>query len=178
MSVWWCPPQAKTPWYALPDQLFTTPDVVHSINFLGFEFTRQNADTHCVLQRTCPVCFVDFHQKDMLTAGCSHFVCKGCWKTYLEVNINEKQKVMRLTCPALGEGNKPCPAVAPRSLLVKVAERHILEKLADYDDAMLVESNSRVSWCSQPGCKAVAMVDRPAPRYPMCDTHTFECYTI
>jgi hypothetical protein len=104
----------------------------------------------------------------MLSAGCGHFVCKGCWKSYLDVNINEKQKVMRLTCPALGEGNKPCPVVASRSLLVQVANRPILEKLADYDDAMLVESNSRLSWCPQPGCKAVAMVDRPAPRYPMC----------
>ena len=121
-----------------------------------------------MLQRCCPVCFVDHQEKDMLTAGCTHYVCKQCWKSYLEVNINEKQKVMRLTCPALGEGNRPCPVVAPRSLLVQVADRHILEKLADYDDAMLVESNSRVSWCSQPGCKAVAMVDRPAPKYPMC----------
>jgi hypothetical protein len=124
--------------------------------------------TMVLLQRTCPVCFLEFQEKLMLSVGCGHFVCKGCWKSYLEVNINEKQKVMRLTCPALGEGNKPCTVVAPRSLLVQVADRPILEKLADYDDAMLVESNSRLSWCPQPGCKAVAMVDRPAPRYPLC----------
>jgi hypothetical protein len=83
------------------------------------------------------------------------------------VNVNEKHKVMRLTCPALGEDNKPCPIVAPRSVLVQVADRAILERLADYDDSLLVESNSRVSWCSQPGCKAVAMVDGPVPKYPM-----------
>lgn len=137
--------------------------------FMCFSFL-----TTAVLQRLCPVCFVDHPEKDMLSAGCSHFVCQQCWKSYLSVNINEKQKVMRLTCPALAEGNKPCPVVAPRSLLVKVADRPILEKLADYDDAMLVESNSRVSWCSQPGCKAVAMVDRPAPKYPMCAHHLAE----
>lgn len=105
----------------------------------------------------------------MLTAGCGHFICKGCWKGYLSAYIDDKQRVMRLKCPAITDDGKPCCATVPRSLLAQVAEPDMLEKLADYDDALLVETNSRASWCAATaGCTAVAVVNGPPPQYPMC----------
>lgn len=105
----------------------------------------------------------------MLTPGCGHYTCKACWRGYLEANINEKQKVMSLTCPAITENGKPCPVIAPRSLLTQVADATMLGKLTDYEEALLVETNTRASWCSAPGCMAVAVVNGPPPKFPMYD---------
>lgn len=127
------------------------------------------------MQRTCPICFQSMQEKDMLTPGCGHYTCKACWRGYLEANIHEKQKVMSLTCPAVTDKGKPCPVIAPRSLLSQVADANMLGKLTDYEEALLVETNSRASWCSAPGCMAVAVVNGPPPKFPMYDPISKMC---
>lgn len=124
------------------------------------------------VQRTCPICFQSMKEKEMLTAGCGHYICKPCWAGYLEANISEKQKVMSLNCPAVTDKGKPCPVVAPRMLLAQVANALMLGKLTDYEEALMVETNSRASWCAAPGCKAVAIVNGPPPKFPMCAPST------
>lgn len=111
----------------------------------------------------------------MLTAGCGHYVCKACWQGYLEANISEKQKVMSLTCPAVTDKGKPCPVIAPRTLLSQVANAVMLGKLTDYEEDLMIETNSRASWCASPGCKAVAIVNGPPPKFPMCVPHPQPC---
>lgn len=108
------------------------------------------------------MCYGEFEPSAVLSAGCAHYACKGCWAGYLRAYINDAAAVLQLRC--IGE---KCAAKTPMHVLEDVATEGERALLRSYEKRAAVASNSHASWCTSPDCAFIAYVPQP-PKFPTC----------
>ena len=109
------------------------------------------------LQVTCPVCYGDFEPQKTLSAGCEHFACKDCWRSYMKAYLDNAAKLLHLKC--IGDGK--CKVTVPLSVLYEVASEADRQTINTYEDRLAVESNPHASWCCAADCPYITHVALP-----------------
>lgn len=114
------------------------------------------------MQVKCSVCWDDFPAPSeaadaappaVLSAACGHNFCRSCWQGYITASLENARQATDMRCPQFPR----CWASVPRTLVATVATPAQTAKLDALQQTLIVDENPRVSWCSQPGCKVVAL---------------------
>ncbi|XP_064598005.1 ankyrin repeat and IBR domain-containing protein 1-like [Liolophura sinensis] len=110
----------------------------------------------------CEICTCSFLSSDgPVHMSCEHQFCRTCWKTYLNLKIQEGE-AHHITCPAYG-----CSRLVPVDIIESVVSRQMARKYLQFDIQAFVESNPTIKWCPFPGCgNAVRLPDLEGPASP------------
>lgn len=101
-------------------------------------------------------------------------VCKDCWTKYVNANINDRNQIAELRCPALTAADKPCQYLAVRSLISRIVDPTTLKQLDNHENDLLVNTNPRAAFCPGAGCERAALVVGGARSVQRCDLGTYE----
>lgn len=98
----------------------------------------------------CSCCYDDKLGKDMRALQCKHFMCKSCWKRYLEVSIKEGPNCLSLTCPA-----PKCNVLVNESIVNATVDKEYKQKYQIFLSRSFIDDNPNVLWCPAPNCGKV-----------------------
>jgi len=102
-------------------------------------------------EMTCAVCYDDFSGDQMLALSCKHFLCKACWKDYLEVAVKDGPSCLHTKCPY-----PKCGIVVEETLVKELVSQQTYKAYSKYVARSFVDDNPRIKWCPAPDCgKAV-----------------------
>jgi ariadne-1 len=113
---------------------------------------------------SCPACCDDVKlSESTMLAACKHRFCNTCWKTYIQLKINEGQAT-RITCMGF-----KCPQALDETFVSKFVDKKNSEKYQEKVLASFVEDNPFVKWCpSVPSCQNAVLI-KLTPN--VCYTH-------
>lgn len=83
---------------------------------------------------------------------------------YITANIKDRNQIAELRCPALTDGDKPCPYLVTRTLMARIVDPETLKQLDVHDDALLVQTNPNATFCPGDdytrgdGCTRIALM--------------------
>lgn len=118
-----------------------------SIDMDDFKFHVATGDE----EQMCAVCYEDVLPKDMMSLGCKHFLCKGCWKDYLEVAIMDGPSCLQTHCP-----HPKCDHIVHETLVKQMVSPEKFKIYSKFLSRSFVDDNPRIRWCPAPDCgKAV-----------------------
>lgn len=109
------------------------------------------------VENLCKICFENFHVETMLSAGCGHLFCSGCWKAYLAVSVNSGPGCLTLPCPQPEKPN--CKAFADLDMVESLATDDDKQTYYRYLYRSYVELSSNRKWCPAPGCDLAVEFD-------------------
>lgn len=95
----------------------------------------------------CLVCMDEYSPNDSFALPCGHRYCAGCWRYYLDTQIDDGPGCISAHCMA-----PSCIFIVHEEAFKKCASP---EKYARYKEFLLrsfVEDNPRVKWCPAPDC--------------------------
>jgi ariadne-1 len=102
-------------------------------------------------QMTCGICYDDYPGDQMLSLSCKHFLCRTCWRDYLEVAIKDGPSCLHTKCPY-----PKCSIVVDETLVKELVDPKIYKIYSKYIARSFVDDNPRIKWCPAPDCgKAV-----------------------
>ncbi|OQU83945.1 G-type lectin S-receptor-like serine/threonine-protein kinase At1g61480 [Sorghum bicolor] len=108
--------------------------------------------------RTCMKCRGSFNAGLLMSPGCSHYYCNGCWSTHLEDELANKgvQHYLPLRCPS-----SSCNVPVLRDLVNRLPDGSKGKKwyLKFLFDSYLDNSGGRTMWCPAPKCGLAIMFD-------------------
>lgn len=97
---------------------------------------------------TCNICFDDFEPSELVTAGCSHAFCTGCWAGYIASKIGEGLSVVDTRCPMT-----KCPIKVGEATMRRFLNEDDAKKFDVYLGRSFVESNVKIQPCTGIDCE-------------------------
>jgi len=98
--------------------------------------------------------------KDTTALPCGHRFCNSCWKTYVEMKINEGQS-RRVTCMGF-----KCESMADEVIVGKFISGALKKKYKQSIAESFVEDNKNAKWCPGKHCGRCVIVSIP-PTTPL-----------
>lgn len=95
----------------------------------------------------CSVCYDDQKGEDMLALSCKHFLCRGCWKGYLETAIKDGPGCLHTKCPY-----PKCESIVDEALVKELVDPVNFKLYSKYLARSFVDDNPRIRWCPAPDC--------------------------
>ncbi|KAL9172513.1 hypothetical protein ABFS82_03G053300 [Erythranthe guttata] len=116
------------------------------------------SSSHCSTERTCLICFDEFHADKMTTMDCGHCFCDECWTEHFIVKTNEGQS-RRITCMA-----DKCYTICDEGSIRNLLSARDPQLAQKFDRVLLesyIEDNKSVQWCpSVPHCGNAIRADK------------------
>lgn len=88
----------------------------------------------------------------MVSVGCGHYFCEGCYARYMEERLGEGLGAMEARCPGLEKGGVRCQAKVPPSVAKRILGEEGAAKYEDFRQRAYVEGKAGVRWCPGAGC--------------------------
>jgi ariadne-1 len=103
----------------------------------------------------CPVCWEIKEGKDTFALGCGHRYCLDCWKTYLELKLQNSADAVWTKCP-----HPKCKDIVHDRAFKKLVSPTLYKTYKKSLLRSLVTDNPRMKWCPNPGCTNVIRCER------------------
>lgn len=69
------------------------------VMYLSFKSFTQYSGCVAGHQRICGICFEPHKARNMCSAGCAHYFCKDCWRSYIHHAVDDGPTCLNLRCP-------------------------------------------------------------------------------
>ena len=94
---------------------------------------------------------------DKNVMGCAHVFCAECWKSYLNVKIEEGD-ANDIQCPAMG-----CNILVDVEFIERMVTPDMAKRYAHFDIQAFVERSRNIKWCPYPGCGTAVRIPADLP---------------
>eukprot|EP00456_Euglypha_rotunda_P087610 TRINITY_DN8930_c0_g1_i3.p1 TRINITY_DN8930_c0_g1~~TRINITY_DN8930_c0_g1_i3.p1 ORF type:complete len:620 (-),score=105.07 TRINITY_DN8930_c0_g1_i3:30-1772(-) len=97
---------------------------------------------------------------DAHALDCGHYLCKDCWKGFLQSEIGAGVATVFSKCPAQDDKGKKCQEPVDYDTMKKFLTVAELAKLDGWILDQYVQSATNLKWCPKPGCNYAAEYER------------------
>lgn len=104
---------------------------------------------------TCLICLEEYPGAQTYALACGHRYCSGCWKSFLELKINEGPECVYATCPA-----PKCKLRVHENTMRALVTPVLFDKYQNFVLKTFVDDNPLVKWCPAPGCENCIRCER------------------
>jgi len=114
-------------------------------------------------KHSCLICLEEYTASNTHALACGHRYCSNCWRTYLELKINEGPECAYATCPA-----PKCKVKAHEIAFKSLVSPPMYEKYQIFLLKSFVNDNPLVKWCPAPGCSYTIRCERKDRKEAVC----------
>jgi ariadne-1 len=101
----------------------------------------------------CNICFDSYPRPEMVSIGCGHTFCHGCYSQYLTVKVrDEGMASTKTTCP-----QPKCKERVPRALFKTLLEPALYDKYSAFMLKDFIDTSKIMRACPSAGCDLVAV---------------------
>ncbi|CAH0550556.1 unnamed protein product [Brassicogethes aeneus] len=132
--------------------------ILHHASSLDSSISNETNDEEFI----CEICYNSITDYDRsIKISCKHIFCKTCWKSYLNMKIQDGD-AHHILCPAYD-----CHILVPVDLIEKLVSPVMARRYLQFDIKAFVESNKCIKWCPVAGCgRAVRLPEAEQHREP------------
>eukprot|EP00479_Gromia_sphaerica_P013199 TRINITY_DN7260_c0_g1_i1.p1 TRINITY_DN7260_c0_g1~~TRINITY_DN7260_c0_g1_i1.p1 ORF type:complete len:350 (+),score=65.07 TRINITY_DN7260_c0_g1_i1:131-1180(+) len=103
---------------------------------------------HCTSSSIeCPQCYDDFEVKECFSLKCGHLTCRGCWKDYLQSEVQNGDKCVNTRCNFY-----KCDLRVPSEAFKEMLDDVLYKKYKRFIIRAFLSSSKNLVWCPGPGC--------------------------
>jgi len=110
----------------------------------------------------CLICFEEMPTGKTFSLNCGHRYCKECWRSYLEVKVNEGPRCVYARCPS-----PKCKAIVHEEAFRNLTNPKTFERYKTFLFRSFVDDSIQIKWCPYPGCTYAVRCERTGRKQPV-----------